>query len=133
MRGFAQHRTPTQSTTSSLLRTPIAPRAPRLPISPKSPASSPKDKGSGTASLFAFTELDGPPAAPGIWQIVWPGGHDIAYEAVPNADVDGSGTAAAAPTRRFIAKTRTRYRSDDLSTLLPVGQIAAARAARREL
>jgi RHS repeat-associated protein len=86
---------------------------------------SPTDKGFGAASLFAFAELDGPAAAPGIWQMVWSGSHDIAYETIPTADVDGSGTPAAAPTRRFIAKTRTRYRSDDLATLLPVGEMQA--------
>ena len=84
---------------------------------------SPRDQGFGAASLFAYTDLDGPPGSPGVWQMVWSVGHDIACEAIPNADVDGSGTPAASPTRRFIGKTRTRYRSDDLTTLLPVGQI----------
>ena len=122
MRGFA--RTDTNAI-DDIVASPDIYRAPRTAAADLAEITgvSPKDKGFGTASLFAFAELDGPPAAPGIWQMVWPGGHDIAYEAIPNADVDGSGTVAAAPTRRFIAKTRTSYRSDDLSTLLPVGQI----------
>jgi len=122
MRGFA--RTDTNAIDDIAAQPDIyrAPRAAGADIA-EITGVSPGDKGFGAASLFAFAELDGPAASPGIWQLVWSGAHDIAYEAIPNADVDGSGTAAAAPTRRFIAKTRTQYRSDDLSTLLPVGQI----------
>jgi RHS repeat-associated protein len=122
MRGFA--RTDTNAI-NDIVGSPDVYRAPRAAGADLAEitGAAPAEKGFGAASLFAFAELDGPPAAPGIWQMVWSGGHDIAYEAIPNADVDGSGTPAAAPTRRFIAKTRTRYRSDDLSTLLPVGQI----------
>jgi RHS repeat-associated protein len=84
----------------------------------------PSDKGFGNASLFSFAELDGPSSAPGIWQQAWSGNFDIPYEQIPAADVDGSGPAAATAslTRRFIAQSRTQYRSNDLTTLLPVGQ-----------
>ena len=84
----------------------------------------PKDKGFLAASLFAYEELDNPsPTAPGIWQTVWSGARDVPYEAIPGADVDGSGITAGAPTRRLLAKTRTRYRSNDLAVLLPIGQL----------
>jgi RHS repeat-associated protein len=122
MRGFARADT---NAIDDIVASPDVYRAPRAAGADLAEITgvSPTDKGFGAASLFAFAELDGQPAAPGVWQIVWSGGHDIAYEAIPNADVDGSGTPATTPTRRFIAKTRTAYRSDDLSTLLPVGQI----------
>lgn len=122
MRGFA--RTDTNAI-DDITAAPDVYRAPRAAGADLAEITgvSPKDKGFGAASLFAFAELDGPAAAPGVWQLVWPGAHDIAYDAIPNADVDGSGTPAATPTRRFIAKARTRYRSDDLASLLPVGQL----------
>ena len=122
MRGFA--RTDTNAI-DDIAAFPDAHRAPRTAGADLAEITgvSPTDKGFGAASLFAFAELDGPSAAPGLWQMVWSGGHDVAYEAIPTADVNGSGVVAEAPTRRFIAKSRTRYRSDDLSVLLPVGQI----------
>ena len=122
MRGFA--RTDTNAI-DDIVAFPDVYRAPRAAGADLAEITgvSPTDKGFGTASLFAFAELDGPLAAPGVWQAVWSGGHDVAYEAIPRADVDGSGTPATAPTRRFIAKTRTLYRGDDLSTLLPLGQM----------
>jgi RHS repeat-associated protein len=84
----------------------------------------PSDKGFGTASLFAFEELDATGGTPGLWQKAWSGAYDLPYEAIPAADIDGSGPAAATASlaRRFIAHTRIQYRSDDLTTLLPVGQ-----------
>lgn len=84
----------------------------------------PSDKGFGNASLFSFAELDGPSSAPGLWQKAWTGHFDVPYEAIPAADVDGSGPAAATAslTRRFIAHSQMQYRSDDLTSLLPVGQ-----------
>ncbi len=85
----------------------------------------PTDKGFGAASLFAFAELDGPATAPGIWQLAWSGANDIPYESIPNADVDGTGPPATTPTRRFLAKARTQYRADDLSALLPIGQLGS--------
>ncbi len=122
MRGFARRDT---NAIDDVAAAPDVYRAPRAAAADLAEITgvTPKDKGFGAASLFAFEELDGPPAKPGIWQVVWSGVHDIPYESVPNADVDGSGAPAASTTRRFIAKTRTRYRADDLSALLPVGQI----------
>ncbi len=34
------------------------------------------------------------------------------------ADIDGTGTPADVPTRRFVARQRVRYRADDLSAVL---------------
>ena len=84
----------------------------------------PSDKGFGAASLFAFEELDGLASAPGIWQKAWSGSFDIPFETIPAADIDGAGPpdATASLTRRFVAHARMQYRSDDLSTLLPIGQ-----------
>jgi YD repeat-containing protein len=88
----------------------------------------PSDKGFGAASLFSFDELDGTGAASGgrgVWWQAWSGANDVPYEAIPAADVDGTGPqqVTAALTRRFIAQTRTQYRSQDLATLLPVGTL----------
>jgi RHS repeat-associated protein len=80
----------------------------------------PAVKGSGITSLFTFDEIDGPG---GVWPTVWTGTHDVPYEQIPGSDVDGGGTPAAAPTRRLVAGQRTLYRSDDLTALLPPGQL----------
>jgi RHS repeat-associated protein len=122
MRGFARSDT---NAIDDLVAAPDVYRTPRVAAADLAEITgvAPSDKGFGAASLFAFAELDGPAAAPGIWQTIWSGTHDAPYEQIPNADVDGGGAPAAAPTRRFIARTRTRYRSDDLATLLAVGQI----------
>ena len=77
----------------------------------------PTVKGTGITSLFAFEELDD------AWQALWPGAHDIPYEAVPASDVAGTGSPAQAPTRRIVASQRVLYRSDDLTALLPPGQL----------
>jgi RHS repeat-associated protein len=68
--------------------------------------------------LFAFDNLDDQ-----VWPVAWDGAHDIAYEAVPASDVDGSGALPVGITRRVVSQTRTRYRSDDLTALLPVGRL----------
>ena len=83
----------------------------------------PSVKGNGITNLFSFAELDGDGSSNGIWQNAWSGTSDIAYEAIPGSDVDGSGSPAAALTRRFIAQSRTLYRSDDLTALLAAGQL----------
>ena len=80
----------------------------------------PAVKGSGITSLFTFDEIDGPG---GVWPTVWTGTHDVPYEQIPGSDVDGGGTPAAAPTRRLIAGQRILYRRDDLTALLPPGQL----------
>jgi RHS repeat-associated protein len=122
MRGFARRDTNAFDDVAAEPDVYLTPRAAATDLA-EITGVAPKDKGFGAASLFAFDELDGPLATPGIWQVAWSGAHDIPYESIPNADVDGSGTPAASTTRRFIAKTRTCYRADDLSALLPVGQI----------
>ena len=71
----------------------------------------------GITNLFRFDEMDG------HWQTVWDGAHDIPYEEVPAADVDGAGALPNAPTRRIVDRTLTIYRRDDLEDLLPSGQL----------
>jgi RHS repeat-associated protein len=66
-------------------------------------------------NLFGFDEFDA------LWQTAWDGAHDIPYEAVPAADVDGMGALPAAPTRRVLHQTMTVFRSDDLTELLDPG------------
>jgi RHS repeat-associated protein len=69
----------------------------------------------GITNRFTRDELET------IWSTVWDGGHDIAYEEVLAADIDGVGSPPAVPTRRVVAHTRARYRRDDLTGLLPLG------------
>jgi RHS repeat-associated protein len=66
---------------------------------------------------LAFDEFDA------LWKSVWDGTHDIPYESVPASDVDGSGSPAAAPTRRIVKQALTLYRSDDLTQLLAPGEV----------
>ncbi|HEV2647202.1 MAG TPA: SpvB/TcaC N-terminal domain-containing protein [Acidobacteriaceae bacterium] len=73
--------------------------------------------GVGITNIFTFQEADD------LWQAVWEGASDIAYEEIPAADVDGLGAPANVPTRRLIGRTRVLFRSDDLSGLLPQGEI----------
>src|SRR5204863_3632603 len=69
----------------------------------------------GATDLFSF---DGLAAA---WQSTWNTEHDVQPELVPASDVDGVPASAAPPSRRILTRTRTRYRADDLSDLLPLG------------
>jgi RHS repeat-associated protein len=71
-------------------------------------------------NLFGFDELDTT-----WWPVVWDGNHDIPYESIPGSDVDGAGVPAAAATRRIVDQSRTIYRSDDLTTLLPPGKLGS--------
>ena len=80
----------------------------------------PSVKGTGITSLFTVDEMDG---TGGVWPTVWTGAHDVPYEAIPGSDVDGAGSPATTPTRRFVASHRILYRSDDLTSLLPPGQV----------
>ena len=80
----------------------------------------PSVKGTGITSLFTFEEIDG---TGGVWPTVWTGTHDVPYEAIPGSDVDGTGSPATTPTRRFVAGHRVLYRSDDLTSVLPPGQL----------
>jgi RHS repeat-associated protein len=77
----------------------------------------PSANASGVTNLFGFDELSA------LWQTVWDGTHDIPYESIPASDVDGAGMPATAPTRRVVHQSRTLYRSDHLTALLPLGQL----------
>jgi RHS repeat-associated protein len=66
----------------------------------------------GVTNRFRFDELEA------YWQAAWDGAHDVPYEEVPAADIDGVGAPPNAPARRVVEHTRTRYRSDDLTRLL---------------
>jgi RHS repeat-associated protein len=80
----------------------------------------------GITNLFRFDDWDkGDPKTkrPPIWPRVWDGQHDIPYEEIPASDVDGAGTLPNVPTRRIVEHTRTLYRSDDLTGLLPLHQL----------
>lgn len=77
----------------------------------------PMVKGTGVTSLFGFAEIDS------LWTTAWTGSNDIVYEAIPASDVDGVSALPATLTRRITMQGRTLYRSDDLTTLLPLGQL----------
>ena len=77
----------------------------------------PKADTGGVTNRFSFDELDG------IWQSLWTGANDIPYEQVPASDLDGAGAPSATPARRMLSRTRTVYRSDDLTLLLPLGTL----------
>jgi RHS repeat-associated protein len=77
----------------------------------------PSVKGSGITNLFAFDEIDA------LWKTAWTGANDIVFEAVPASDVNGSGTLPSVLTRRLTAQSRTLYRTDDLTSLLSLGQL----------
>jgi RHS repeat-associated protein len=83
----------------------------------------PSAKGAAFTNLFSFADLYDTSTTTAIWQSAWSGAHDIPYEAIPNSDIDGSGSPATALTRRLIAQDRILYRSDDLTTLLPQGEL----------
>ncbi len=94
------------TTDPDIHRTPAPARTTEAEITGASPA----------ANSFTFGELDGQ-----IWPTAWDGSHDVEYEAVPASDIDGAGALPAELTRRILSQTRTCYRSDDLTTLLPCG------------
>jgi RHS repeat-associated protein len=82
---------------------------------------SPAGKSPGITNLFRFDDWDkGDPntGRPRLWPLVWGGQHDIPYEEIPAADIDGGGTLPNVPTRRIVEHTRRLYRSDDLTALL---------------
>ncbi|HEX4962205.1 MAG TPA: SpvB/TcaC N-terminal domain-containing protein [Thermoanaerobaculia bacterium] len=70
----------------------------------------------GITNLFRFTELDN-------WPKIWDRANVIPYEEVPGSDVDGAGALPTVPTRRVVEHTRTIYRRDDLTALLPPGEL----------
>ena len=78
----------------------------------------PASNRAGITNLFGFDELDTTQ-----WPVFWDGHHDIPYESIPASDVNGSGVPATSPTRRIVEQSVTVYRSDDLTALLPPGQL----------
>ena len=80
----------------------------------------PPVRAAGITNLFTFGDIDGPG---GVWSTAWTPAADIAYEQVPASDIDGTGVPAAAPTRRFVARQRVRYRADDLTAVLGPGEL----------
>ena len=70
---------------------------------------------SPAAARFSFEEL-----ADTHWPSLWGGAHDVPYEEVSTSDLEGTG-GPGAPARRVVERTRTLYRRDDLTALLPLG------------
>jgi RHS repeat-associated protein len=71
----------------------------------------------GVTNLFRVAELDA------AWTSVWNTAHDIPYEQVAAADVDGAGPAPTALARRILKHSRILFRKDDLSAILPLGAL----------
>lgn len=69
-------------------------------------------------ALFRFNEINA------SYQALWAGAQDIAYEEVSTPDIEGIGVPVGFK-RRIVGHTRTLYRSDDLTTLLPLGTAQA--------
>jgi RHS repeat-associated protein len=68
------------------------------------------------AARFTFDELDG------FWGTLWDGAHDVPYEEISSADIDG----VAVPTpaaRRIVGRNRVLYRKNDLTALLPLSAL----------
>jgi RHS repeat-associated protein len=63
--------------------------------------------------IFRFKELDD------LYKSLWTGAHDIPYENIDPADVDGAGPAPVL-SRRIVKCSRTLYRSNDMASLLPL-------------
>ena len=63
-------------------------------------------------NLFGFEEMVAKAGQAGD------GSHDLAYE-----DVDAAGATTNHPYRRLIEQVRTLYRKDDLTALLPLGEV----------
>jgi RHS repeat-associated protein len=85
------------------------------------PAPTPKAApGTTVTDLYSYDEIDG---TTGFWTTVWTTSSDIPYEQIPRSDIDGAGAPAANPTRRSLSHHIIQYRTDDLSALLPLGQL----------
>ncbi|MBS1910861.1 MAG: hypothetical protein JST22_02630 [Bacteroidetes bacterium] len=54
------------------------------------------------------------------WGTLWGGAHDIPYEQVSTPDIEGVGSPTGL-ARRITSRSRTLYRSDDLTSLLALG------------
>jgi RHS repeat-associated protein len=71
----------------------------------------------GVTNLFRLSELDS------IWATIWNPVHDIPHEQVASPDVDGTGALPAGLARRILKRARSVFRKDDLTSLLPLGEI----------
>lgn len=94
----------------------------RLPL----PAGSTVAELSGfepAAELADVTNVFGWGELKQAWDEVKGGAHDVPYEEIPAGDVDGTATAPGGPGRRIVERTRIRYRRDDLTALLPFGDL----------
>ncbi|HLG61748.1 MAG TPA: SpvB/TcaC N-terminal domain-containing protein [Ktedonosporobacter sp.] len=63
-------------------------------------------------NLFRFEEVIGKV------QMAGDGQHELPYE-----DIDAAGATTSAPYRRLLERDRTLYRRDDMSAVLPLGQV----------
>jgi RHS repeat-associated protein len=109
----------TDDTLTDAKRTPDAHRTP-LPsesITAELMGIRPAANRPGVTNLFRFDELEG------HWQVVWDGAHDIPYEEIPPSDIDGAGMLPNVPKRRIVEHTRTVYRRNNLTGLLPLHQL----------
>lgn len=71
-----------------------------------------------TSDRFGFTELDD------HFITLWSGNHDISYEDVSTSEIQGVGFPVAF-ARRIFERTRSVYRSDDMTALLPIRGLQA--------
>jgi RHS repeat-associated protein len=72
----------------------------------------PKGSVPGVTNLFGFDEMAGDVGQASD------GNHDLPYE-----DIYATGATTSSPYRRILADTRVIYRADDLSAVLPLGQL----------
>jgi RHS repeat-associated protein len=80
----------------------------------------PPVRAAGITNLFTFDDIDRPG---GVWAKAWKPAADVGYEQIPASDIDGTGAPATAPTRRFVTRQQVRYRADDLSAVLGLGEL----------
>lgn len=66
--------------------------------------------------IFRLNEIDT------AYKMVWDDAHDISYEEVSTPDIEGVGTPMGLG-RRIVERSRTLYRRDDLTGLLPLGSL----------
>jgi len=71
----------------------------------------------GVPRLFGFAHLDA------YWVEVWNSAHDVPYELISSADVDGTPPRPGPSTRRMLEHVRTVFRRDDLNGLLALGRV----------
>ncbi len=63
---------------------------------------------------FGFDEMDG------HWTTLWSGASDIPYEDISTQDIEGLGMSLGLG-RRIVSRSRTLYRRNDMTALLPLG------------